>query len=208
MTSQYSLVPQSGGINYLGGEIPSNFNIPENSCPGSFQYLGMLSNDDQAFSWLPFDLNLICPVYMNIDKVWLDYTDPQNPVIINVDEVNNLDSEYDDLKPGSVITYEKVKFNTQIAGAPLLGRIGLAGLPSWLQNEDIPVCPKTTSKMKFLCQLEYRFDTEIKVQYTNVVNEDDWYKTYFETMNFWGDGDLYIFFEAKSKIACYFIQKT
>lgn len=55
------------GENWLGGSIPSDFSIPINNCPGSFQYLGKLSKESKAFDWLPFDINLICPIYLDLD---------------------------------------------------------------------------------------------------------------------------------------------
>ena len=60
--------------------------------------------------------------------------------------------------------------------------------------------------MRFLCQLQSSDD--IKTKETNIKPEDDWYKQYFEKMNFWGDGDLFVFFHPESKIACYMIQNT
>lgn len=208
MDKQYLFIPANDGINYLGGDIPQEFTIPENNCPGSFQYLGFLNKNDPAFDWLPSDIHLICPVYMNMEEVWLDYSDPLKPAIVNLDEINDLDTEYDDLKSDSVIIYEKVNFDSHPNTPSLRGSIGLAGVPSWIQHDEIPVSPRTNKPMRFLCQLEYTFEPEIKVRYTNVEPEDEWFKSYFSTMNFWGDGDLYVFFEPETNIACYFIQKT
>lgn len=61
--------------------------------------------------------------------------------------------------------------------------------------------------MKLLCQLTYD-GIDIKTKRTNIQPKDEWYKQYFEKMNFWGDGDLYIFFEPESKIMCFIIQHT
>ena len=207
-TKQYALIRDLNGTSYLGGDIPEEFKIPENNCPGSFQYLGFLSKEDKGFSLLQHSLHLICPIYMNIDKVWLDYSNPLSPTIINLDEINTIDTAYDDLTDDSIIIYEKVNFVTTAIGASSNHRLGISGKPNWIQDEDIPKCPKTNEKMKFLCQIEYQYSDDIKTKYTNVSPEDEWYKQYFETMNFWSDGDLYIFFAPESNIACYFIQNT
>ena len=61
--------------------------------------------------------------------------------------------------------------------------------------------------MRFLCQLTYN-GLDVKTKRTNVNPKDEWFKQYFESMNFWGDGDLYIFFELESNIACFLIQNT
>lgn len=60
--------------------------------------------------------------------------------------------------------------------------------------------------MKFLCQLTS--NSGVETEKTTINPKDDWYKKYFDNMNFWGDGDLYIFFEPESKIACFLIQNT
>ncbi|HUH74441.1 MAG TPA: hypothetical protein VLZ75_08525 [Chitinophagales bacterium] len=201
----YALIESNIGINYLGGETPSDFKIPENKCPGSFQYLGMLSNKDQAFDWLPFDLHLICPIYLDIDKVWIDYNDPLNPIILNKEEIDNTGSAYDELKNDSFVIFEQKNFNTIKVAERSLG-FGVTGVPNWIQYPDIPMCPISKKTMKFLCQLGDYVD--VKVSKTNVHPEDDWYKQYFEEMNFWSDGDLFVFFEPETKIACYFIQNS
>jgi hypothetical protein len=197
----YDYQESNSGLNYLGGEIPSDFKIPKNKCPGSFQYLGKLSQQDQAFNWLPFDINLICPIYLDIDKVWIDYKDPLNPKILNHEEIDSTGTAYDDLKDDSFIIFEQKKFKTSKSS-----EYGITGVPNWIQYPDIPICPESKRTMRFLCQIGDYID--VKVSKTNVHPEDDWYKQYFEQMNFWSDGDLFVFFEPETKIACYFIQNT
>ncbi len=193
------------GENWIGGVLPSDFLIPKNSCPGSFQYLGKLSHKSNAFNWLPFDINLICPIYLDLDKIWLDYAEPNAPKILNLEEVNALTTAYDDLKSDSFIEYKQVHFSTNENNEIGFG-IGFTGIPNWIQYPDIPRCPKTQKTMRFLCQLQSNDD--IQTNKTNIKTVDDWYKKYFEKMNFWGDGDLFVFFEPESKIACYMIQNT
>lgn len=201
----YSLELSKTGLNYLGGEPTNNFEMPPSQCIGSFQYLGLISHQDTAFNWLPFDLHLVCPIYLDIDKVWLDYSNPLKPVIINKEEIDNVGSGYDDLKDDSFVIFEKKNFQSNKI-KHLEYDIGLSGIPNWIQYPEIPFCPKSGKPMKFLLQLgDY---AGVKVLKTNVNPEDDWYKTYFEEMNFWGDGDLFVFFEPETKIACYFIQNT
>lgn len=205
MNKIFNFDTSEDGENWLGGKIPSDFIIPENTCPGSFQYLGKLSQTSPAFTWLPFDVHMICPIYLDIDKVWLDYSIPTAPVVLNIEEVNSLTTAYDDLKLDSFIEYQKVPFTTSSDEEFGFG-IGFSGIPNWIQFPDIPRCPKTNKTMRFLCQLLSSDD--VKTKNTNIQPADDWYNQYFEKMNFWGDGDLFVFFEPESKIACYMIQNT
>ena len=55
------------GLHKFGGEIPSGFNIPHNEFLAGFQYLGKIAKADKNFNWLPFDLNLICPIFTDFD---------------------------------------------------------------------------------------------------------------------------------------------
>ncbi len=201
----YNFQQKKNGKNWLGGKTPTNFLIPDNTCPGSFQYLGKVSANNKAFNWLPFDINLICPIFLNFDKIWLDYSEPNAPKIFNSEEVNSLSKFYDDIKPSSFIEYEQVNFDINPVTEIRFG-IGFTGIPSWIQFSDIPKCPKTQKTMRFLCQLQ---DSDnIKTKRTNIKPVNDWYKRYFEKMTFWGDGELFVFFEPESKIACYMIQNS
>src|SRR5690606_14339902 len=89
------LMFDENGPHQLGGEVPDGFKLPENSCVVPFQYLGFLDNQDKYFSWLPFRLHLTCPIYLNFDNVFLDYSDPNHPLIINKEEVEEADTSYE-----------------------------------------------------------------------------------------------------------------
>lgn len=190
---------------YLGGEIPDEFSIPEFEFNAPFQYLGKFSKSDEAFSWLPFDLHLAAPIYLNFDKLYLDYADPLNPKVINVEELRKTNNSFDDLKPNSEIVYEQVFIKTEKSNN--FGGLGHTGVPNWIQHPDIPTCPKSKKTMKFLCQLSYD-GLDVKTKRTNVKLKNEWDEQYFEKLNFWGDGDLFIFFEAQSKVVCFLIQNT
>lgn len=199
----FQLVEKNNGKHQLGGELPSDFIIPENNCVVPFQYIGYINNNDPNFSWLPFKLHLTCPIYLNIENVFLDYTNSSNPVIINREEVEEADTSYeDDLNKESEIIFEEMKFD--FIESFSFSSIGNAGIPNWIQYPSIPICPKSGKRMKFLCQLNGGVNTKR----SNVTPENEWYNQYYEKMNFWGDGDLFIFFEPTSKTACYFIQNT
>jgi hypothetical protein len=197
------LAESKNGLHQLGGEIPADFQLPENNCVVPFQYLGYINNQDKNFSWLPFKIHLTCPIYLNIWNVLLDYSDPAKPFIINKEEVEDADTSYDgDLNRDSEIVFNEMPFS--FVPAENFPGTGHAGIPNWIQYPRIPVCPKSGKRMKFLCQLS----GGVKAKRTNIKPRNEWYKRYFEELNFWGDGDLFVFFEPESKVACYFIQNT
>lgn len=111
----FNLNQVTNSESYLGGEIPKEFNIPEFEFNAPFQYLGKFSKSEEAFNWLPFDLHIAAPIYLNFDKLFIDYSDPLNPKILNIDELKQTDSSYDDLKPSSEIVFEKVFITTEKA---------------------------------------------------------------------------------------------
>lgn len=189
---------------FLGGEAPSEFTTPTFEFNAPFQYLGKFSKSDEPFDWLPFDLHLVAPIYLNFDKLYVDYSDPMNPKVINLEELSETDTSYDELKPDSEIVYKKVYITGQRSNNYSNG-MAHTGVPSWIQYPDIPSCPKSQKTMRFLCQIT---SGVVNTERTNVQPEDEWYQQYFEDMNFWGDGDLYIFFDPDSKVACFIIQNT
>lgn len=177
--------------------------MPDNKCVVPFQYLGYIDNQDKNFSWLPFKIHLTCPIYLNIGNVFLDYTNQNKPTIINREEVKNADTSYDDdLNQNSEIVFNEMKIS--FIEDVEFSVTGHSGIPNWIQYPDIPICPKSKKRMKFLCQL----NGGVTAKRTNVEPKDEWYRHYYEELNFWGDGDLFVFFEPTSKVACYFIQNT
>ena len=79
---QYEFVRDENGKHQIGGEIPLDFIIPINDFIAGFQYLGFIDNSCPLFSWLPFKVNLIHPIYTDENSVFLDYTTPNSPTII------------------------------------------------------------------------------------------------------------------------------
>lgn len=189
---------------YLGGEAPSEFTVPTFDFNAPFQYLGKFSKSDEPFAWLPFDLHIVAPIYLNFDTLYVDYSDPMNPKVIDVEKLSETDTSYDELKPDSEIVFKKVYIAGKKSNNYTYG-MAHTGVPSWIQYPDIPTCPKSQKTMRFLCQMTSDI---IDTERTNIQPENEWNKQYFDNMNFWGDGDLYIFFDPESKVACFIIQNT
>lgn len=206
----YEFIFDKNGKHQLGGDIPQEFQIPENQFKSNFQYLGFINNNDEILDWLPFKLNLICPIYLDIDYVFLDYSEPNIPKLIYPEITSEIGSAYRTLNLDSKIVFKPNKFSLKkidkIIEDNKFDVKGIIGKPNWEQNKDIPICPKTNKKMKFVCQITSWNDVVVK--YTNFVGEDDYEQELFSKMNFWCDGSLYVFIEPESKMVCYFIQNT
>lgn len=205
-SEMFGLVAALGTESYLGGEPPVGFEVPKFEFVAPFQYLGKLSKSEPAFAWLPFDVHLVAPIYLNIDKLYIDYADPNRPRVLDVEALKRAGTSYDNLKSDSEIVFEKVSMKALKSTIGVSRKIGHTGVPNWIQNPDIPVCPKSKRPMRFLCQISS--EAGVMTARTNVVTKNEYAKTYFDHLNFWGAGDLYIFFEPESKIACFLIQNT
>lgn len=191
---------------YLGGRCPNEFKIPKFDFIAPFQYIGMISEREEIFSWLPFDLHLTAPIYLNFDELFVDYEDPTNPRVFDVEKLKNTTNSYEEeLKSNSVVIFDKVKIAFE-EGKSYNSDIGYAGVPNWIQHPDIPICPKSNKVMTFVCQVSSFCD--VKTVETNVTSKSDWMMRYFNHLNFWGDGDLFVFMEPESKMVCYIIQNT
>lgn len=203
-------IRNENGLHQIGGEIPKDLKIPENKFISNFQYLGFLNNESDDFNWLPFKLNLICPIYLDIDLVYLDYSNHLEPKIIHPKNTNEITSAFDIIDINSRIVYEATKVTTTefngVDKDEIFEGIGILGKPYWEQEQEVPICPISKRKMQFVCQLG-SFG-EIKTKYTNVVSKDPFEQEYFNKMNFWCDGNLYVYIEPETKIVCYFIQNT
>ncbi|MFT3827974.1 MAG: hypothetical protein QM731_28915 [Chitinophagaceae bacterium] len=207
---QLEFVEDNNGLHQLGGEIPQNFKIPENDFWAGMQYLGFINNKDEHFSWLPFTLHLLCPVFTDFDYLYLDYKNPESPIILYPSDTATITTAYDELNRESFVVYETLKVSLK----PFAGInednedrvIGISGKPYWEQHEYWPQCPETKKKMRFVAQL--MSNDHVKSSHRNFGGHNDFYEEIFSAMNFWIDGDLKIFFEPSSKIACYFIQNT
>jgi hypothetical protein len=203
--SIYAIEDVLNSDSYIGGSPPRKFGFPEIHLKASFQYIGKLSKSANGINWLPFDLHIIAPVFLKFDKIFLDYSDPHNPTVINEEELQKANTIYDEINPESEIFYRKtpIKFrDTDDFGYD----IGHGGVPNWILNPEIPNCPKSGRVMKFVCQL--KSESGIETESTNILTENESMPDYTEILNFRGDGDLFIFFEPKSKVLCLFIQKN
>src|SRR5690606_36651568 len=141
------------------------------------------------FSWIPFRLHLTCPIYLNFDNVFLDYSDPNHPFIINKEEVEEADTSYEkDLNQSTEIVFNEMKFSFVQDEEFFDG--GHAGIPCCIQASTTPTGPESGRRMKVWSQLS----GGVLAKRTNVEPHDEWYRYYYEEMNFGRDGNLFVFF--------------
>jgi hypothetical protein len=204
--SFFQFEKDENGPHQLGGEKPNDFQFPENNCEVPFQYIGFINDEDLNFSFLPFTLHLVCPIFLEIDKVFLDYSNPNFPVLLNREEVERAENSFpEDLNASSEIIYHALRMRAEESVSFYDDDgIGAAGVPVWIQYPMFPTCPKSGRLMRFVCQLT----NGVSAKSSNVVPHNEHYRRYFEKLNFCSDGDLFVFFEPESKVACYFMQHT
>ncbi|GAA4376592.1 hypothetical protein [Hymenobacter koreensis] len=203
---QFELVRNENGEHQIGGPVPQDFSIPANEFIAGFQYLGYIDNTDPVLAWLPFKVNLIHPIYTDEYAVYLDYTNPESPTIIEPQDTAASTSAFDEIDSNSQIVFEAVKVRAeQNDEIDEFEYIGICGEPEWLQEAVIPICPKSGKPMRFVCQLGSF--SEIRATYSNIEPTPNTAE-YFEKLNFWCDGNLYIFMEPTTRTMCYTMQNT
>lgn len=196
-------IQSQDGLHQIGGSKPAQFKFPENSFPGGFQYLGFFNNNDPLLEWLPFSLHLIHPIYLNFDRVFLDYSNPLSPTLISPKNTFLIDTEYDEWTVDSFIEFEGIKMSLSRSNKiDNSTSIGIIGRPQSINAIQIPRCPINNNKMRFVAQLmTFGEVPATKKNFTSRYSD-------FDHLCFWGDGSLFIYMAPKTKIVCYYIKNT
>jgi hypothetical protein len=206
-----TIIIDPSGKQVVGGEIPYDFEMPKSKCKAPLIYLGSINCQiEESLRWTELIFfHLICPIHTDMEIIYIDYTNPNRPEIINHAEVNNLSKPFDDLNSEDKIifkptncSFKKMKLD-HIYESDIIGNIGS---PSWVQNELIPRCPKTSKPMKFLISLQS--NGFIEVLSSTVITNDENTNNNINSFNFGGDGVLFVFYSSESKTAAYFMQNT
>ncbi len=190
------------GLHQLGGAYPIEFNEPEHDGITPFVYIGFINNKDPLFSWLPFVLHIAFPIFAHVVPLYFDYTNPSKPVILNMEDVNSEHSNFEPfISKNSKIQYESLRLNFK-ESISFYNEDGNtfahAGLPNYSQQNPLPKSPKTNKQMPFVCQL----NKGVKMKYCDIAVTEEYYKDQLKELNFWGDANLYIYFEVETNIMC------
>lgn len=192
------------GLHHIGGQKPSELILPENAFKGGIQYLGFLNNLDPILNWLPFSINLICPIYINWAEIYIDYNQPLKPKLINIQSFDE-ESNFEELNTNTIISFSNHNFEiSQIRSKELIIGDLIEPNAELIKNNFWPICPISKIEMKFLCKLSG--SNNIHVNHTIIEFDDAWNEEYFNTLDCFGnDGELLVFINPKTKILCYFI---
>ena len=210
------LIPKEKESNsFLGQESKTNFRIPNpESIKVPFQIIAKLSKKDPIFSWLPFEEFFITyPLFTSIhDFLFLDYSNSLAPELIG----NYKDIDYPFGMMESNVIHKFKKTNLEIKSIKNLNKdedldfeywyCARTGVPMWIQNAEIPRCPKSGKIMKFVCQIDT--SESVKVIESNLTSDKDYFNRYTQHLQFWGSGTLYIFIEPSTKVVGLIIQDT
>ena len=123
------------------GPAPVGFEIPKPKCAHLFHYLGKISRGSKVLNWLPFDFHLIAPIHMGFDAIWLDYTNPEAPEIVNKEEVDRYQNTVNDPASDCFMSYGHKKATLK-KGASFNEKVGFTGTPIWMQGFFEMRCPK------------------------------------------------------------------
>jgi hypothetical protein len=150
------------------------------------------------FSWMNISkLNLAYPIHEGIFNIFLDYEDPNKPIILNP-EVFDYSWNEKRIEPEINIQFHKQNFKKleKIDISEILDNndgFWLSGVPLWYQSPEIPICPKSGKVMQFVTTINS--DKSI----TNVNQAVDSLPK-SEYLCFGDYGFLYVFYEPNSKI--------
>jgi len=203
---QFELQADPDGKSRLGGNVPDGFSPATTGKPNDTQYIGTLSPKD--FPTLPFHLHLSVPIFDEFSTLFLDYSDPMAPLIANPPQI---EEEYIQSVNGVVegarqACWENIPFclvpTPRWLDEPDLG---VAGVPAFTQGPDIPKSPKTGKLMQFLCQFSSLQAPKLVRSSIGQVEYEDYFK---DDMSFFGDGSVFLFWEAETKLMAFVMQNT
>ena len=134
----------------LFGEPSKDFCIPKDDEDYTVNFYGKLTK--KTISWLPFeDIELFAPEFLT-GTLYIDYSNRKAPKYLNQEVIQK--KNYPEQGKGFTIrTFEE----EPIANSRSLVEsqvIGHTGVPYWIQNPEIPRCPKSGKVMRFMLELD------------------------------------------------------
>lgn len=181
------------GRHRLGGLPTPGLILPTHEAmETTFQFLGQLDGTDPFFEWMGLStIPLLFPLYEFNDGIFLDWTDPLRPVILNPDTFSDDWLEINESGWEEVL-FDEVRFSVGGAYRP---DVPIGGVPLWYQQPVIPTCPRSEWVMRFVCAIPSMRDVTIMQGHEgeNLPFAD-------EHLCFADEGTLYVFYQPASKI--------
>lgn len=164
---RFYLTKKKTGPHKLGGDKPAGLVLPSSEDMRTpFQYLGTIDGSDPHFQWLGIPkLDLVYPLYECNFGIFLDYSDPQQPQILNPETFSD-DWDTGEIPEGIQFTevhFESKDHTERLTAAQFeeFDDYLICGVPLWYQMPEVPCCPKTGDVMRFVCTINS--DDSIKV---------------------------------------------
>lgn len=206
------------GLHQLGGSVPQGFKPAQTGFDNATQYIGTLSSIDPEFSTLAHDLHLCVPIFDEFKEIVLDYEDPLAPKVANGDFLPDLFIQSPHGKVDGAISaaWEPIKLSIRSVGSNSLEtddaknratRIGLTGTPHFVQSPTMPISPKSGKPIPFLCQLTGYPWPQLQPHALALIDTTERFHAPTK-LNFWGDGQVFLFWEAETKILGVSFQNT
>jgi hypothetical protein len=193
------------GTSSVGGSKPLDFKLPNHAkLKSSFIYFATIDCTDPFFEWMHLDkLHIAYPIFEGCFQIFLDYKNPNAPIILNPEVFT-----YSFYEGNNLIGIENLEFNEQkykcVDQLPnpyneesFMDNYLMAGVPSWEQSPQIPISPKNGKIMRFVTSI--RSDNNIKVKDKAIFKNRKFSMDY---LNFGDYGTFYVFYEPDSKVVC------
>ena len=199
----FFLIKDRHGRHILGVEKPASLELPRHpKLKTCFQYIGCIDGTDPYFDWLNTPkLDILFPVYECNFGIYLDWSAPNRPVILNPETFDPSWWE-ETMKGHDNVVFESTKYSSTsevdlkpFEDAATPDHILVCGVPIWIQYPEIPVCPRTNETMKYVCAVNS--DSEIKIKPDSQIKNLPFSNEY---LCFGDYGKLFVFYHPDSKI--------
>lgn len=191
----FFLTKDTAGKHRIGGNCPSDFILPKHEKLNTpFIYIATIDTTDKHFDWINLPrLDITYPLYECNYGIFLDYSDPLKPEILNPE---TFDSSWfvSSIKGTDKVKFKEQRFKTVDTLNSLDDEHLLCGVPLWYQAPDIPICPKTGEVMQFICTINS--DSTIDIEEKNGIEN----LPFGDYLIFADYGSLYVFYQPNSKV--------
>ncbi len=198
--SAFYLHKDPEGTHTIGGRKPAQFQLPTcDRLQSPFIYFATIDGSDPMFEWMHIDkLHIAYPIYEGCFEVFLDYSEPNAPVVMNP-EIFDYSWIDDNVKGVDRVEYIKQHYkatenfavkNVEANRDDYL----LSGVPLWYQHPHIPTCPRTGKLMSFVTTINSNL--YLGLQDSRGIEQ----LPFGHHLTFGDHGHLYVFYHPESKV--------